>query len=714
MPIVKVDGIFGIPEMIPGESLQGVSPEQAGVILQRGGEELKLYKVPNWLTVRFESLEEQPTLLAQLKKQWHPVSIRPVARGQLVAFKVNRTQLESCLQTARQMDNVRFASHVYELDASPNTYLYLLDQLTVQFTVGFPLRAIDELTIALGLIREKGLEGAERTYVFQVDKKTAVENPIKLANRLMRHAEVLVAEPNVVVSTAPLYRPKEPLYSQQWHLHHQGGRNLAVNSHIDAEKAWDITRGSRSIVIAITDDAFDLNHPDLQGMGKLVGPRDLKNRDGLPMPSQEHENHGTAVAGLAVAEETGDGVVGVAPGCSFMPIQTTGYLDDESIEQLFDWTVEQGAAVISCSWSPAAVYFPLSLRQRSAINRAATKGRNGKGCVVLFSAGNANRPLNGKVRELGWPKNALRGVTQWLGGFAMHPDVITVSASTSLSRKAVYSNWGKHVSVAAPSNNGAPSMALPNVGQVETGPIVKGSFEGLGMTTADRTGGTGYSRTDYTSSFGGTSSACPVVAGVVGLMLSANPDLEASEVKQILQDTADKIEDSSPDPQLGLAYGRYDNRGHSLWFGYGKVNAYKAVKASQERYLATRRLSKTIEQTSAVTLDIPADRTAMQQAGITLNQRGQLQDIQVYIEIRHGFLGDLSISVIAPQGKTVLLQGRTLGRQTHLRKTYTLENTPALSLLMNHGIHGRWQLKIIDHSETHQGQLLQWSLKLGT
>ena len=712
MPIVKVDVVHQIPEMITGESLQGVSPEQAGIILQRGGEELKLYKVRNWLTIRFETLTEQTTLLEQLKKQWHPLAVKSVARGQLVALKVSRQKLESYLQMARQMDSVRFASHVYELAASPNTHLYLLEQLTVQFTAGLPLRTIDELTNELGLIREKGLDGNERTYVFRVGK-TAVENPIKLANRLMRHAQVLVAEPNVVVSTAPLYRPKDQLYSKQWHLQHQGGRGLAVNSHIDAEKAWDITRGSRSVVIAVTDDAFDLNHPDLQGMGKLVAPSDLKHRDGLPMPSQKYENHGTAVAGLAVAEETGNGVVGVAPGCSFMPIQTTGYLDDESIEQLFEWTVEQGAAVISCSWSPAAVYFPLSLRQRSAINRAATKGRNGKGCVVLFSAGNANRPLNGKVRELGWPKNALRGVTQWLGGFAMHPDVITVSASTSLNRKAVYSNWGKHVSVAAPSNNGPPSMALPDVGQVETGPVVKGSFEGLGMTTADRTGGTGYSRTNYTSSFGGTSSACPVVAGIVGLMLSANPDLEAVEVKQILQDTADKIEDKTRDPQLGLSYGSYDNRGHSLWFGYGKVNAYKAVKAARDRYLTNRRLTKTIEQTSAVTLTLPADRTAMQQAGITINQRGRLQDIQVYVEIRHGFLGDLSISVMSPQGKSVLLQGRTLGRQTQIRKTYTFENTPALSLLMNHGIHGRWQLKILDHSETHQGQLLQWSLKLG-
>ncbi|MBT9310628.1 S8 family serine peptidase [Leptothoe kymatousa] len=712
MPIVKVDRVFGVSEMVAGESLQGVNPEQAGLILQRGGEELWLYKVANWLTLRFEDLAEQSLVLEDLTRQWQPLEVRSVAQGQLVALKVKRQQLEDYLQRARQLPQVRFASHVYELAASPNTHLYLLEQLTVQFAANFPLREIDALGQELGLIRTKGLAGVERTYVFQVGP-SAMENPIKLANRLMRHAAVLVAEPNVVISTAPLYRPQDNLYRQQWHLQHQGGRGLVVNSHISAEKAWDITRGSRSVVVAVTDDAFDLNHPDLQGMGKLVGPRDLKNKDGLPMPAQSYENHGTSVAGLAVAEETGSGVVGVAPGCSFMPIQTTGFLDDESIEQLFDWAVAQGAAVISCSWSPAAVYFPLSFRQRNAINRAATRGRNGKGCVVLFSAGNANRPLNGKVQELGWPRNALRGVTQWLGGFAMHPDVITVSATTSLNRKAVYSNWGKQVSVAAPSNNGPPSMALPNVGQVETGPPVKGAMAGLGMTTCDRTGQTGYSRSDYTSSFGGTSSACPVVAGVVGLMLSANPDLSAAEVKQILQDTADKIEDTSPDPQLGLAYGRYDNRGHSLWFGYGKVNAYRAVKACRDRYLSTRRLSKTLEQTSAVTLTIPASRTDLQRAGITINQRGNLQDIQVYVDLRHPFLGDLSVSLRSPQGRTVLLQGRTLGRQTQLRKTYTFENTPALTLVMHEGIHGRWQLDIVDHTETHPGQLLQWSLKLG-
>ncbi len=108
-----------------------------------------------------------------------------------------------------------------------------------------------------------------------------------------------------------------------------------------------------------------------------------------------------------------------------MPIRTTGYLDDESIEQVFDWAMTKGASVISCSWGASAVYFPLSLRQRAAITRAATEGRNGKGCVIVFAAGNANRPTSGTVNESGWPNNLLQGPVKWLSGFAVHPDVIS-------------------------------------------------------------------------------------------------------------------------------------------------------------------------------------------------------------------------------------------------------------------------------------------------
>lgn len=691
---------------------KGVLPGREGEILQRGGEELRLHKVTNRLSLCLNDLAD----LAPLVDQWQPQQVENItthAVGQspvIVAWQLSADQIEIALDQLRALPTVLYASHVYELAASPGTYIYLANQLTVQFTDALSVMEIEAIAHSLGIIRSHALADSGNTYCFVVGP-AARQNPLKIANQLTRHPDVLLAEPNIIMAAAPLYRPTDSRYSEQWHLFHRGSStDLALTAHIWAEKAWDITRGSRSVVIAVTDDGFDLAHPDLQGMGKTVAPRDLKNRDDLPIPTG-NDNHGTAVAGVALAEENGVGVVGSAPGCSLMPIQTTGFLDDTSIEQIFGWAVEQGADVISCSWSPAAIYFPLSRRISRAINRAATEGRQGKGCVVLFSAGNANRPIEGKVEEMGWPENLLKGVTDWLSGFAIHPDVITVAASTSLNRKAAYSNWGRHISVAAPSNNGAPNMALSK-GTFKTGPLIAKSLAGRAVLTSDRTGSEGYTAGSYTG-FGGTSSACPLVAGVVGLMLSANPDLTAREVQQILQSTADKIVDTEPDPQLNQRYGTYDSSGHSLWFGYGKVNAYEAVKAAKERALRDRTLHKTLTAANQTAATIPDSDPRGIFSAITLAESGSLQDIKIYIQAEHEFLSDVSFTLLNPQGQSVLIQGRTLGRQTRLQKTYSLVSTPALRRLLNAEVKGRWRLQVIDHVPEHTGALERWELIVG-
>lgn len=82
----------------------------------------------------------------------------------------------------------------------------------------------------------------------------------------------------------------------------------------------------------------------------------------------------------------------------------------------------------------------------------------------------------------------------------------------------------------------------------------------------------GYAGGDYEFEFGGTSSACPLAAGVVALVLGANPDLSAAEVRQILESTARKIGDASD----------YDANGHSRTFGFGCVDASAAVSHSLE------------------------------------------------------------------------------------------------------------------------------------
>ncbi|MGF1568506.1 MAG: S8 family serine peptidase [Nodosilinea sp.] len=692
----------------PAFPTSGPRSAYLGEILQRGGEELRIEKVPTRFTTRLQS----PAALEPLRQQVRPIAVRAVAGGQLVEWQVAAAELETTLAQVRQHPAVRFASHVYRLIDSPQTWVYLTEQLTVQFAPDTPAPAIEAALAALGLAIEKPLVGIPATYVVRVTA-AAVENPIKIANRLIGQANVLTVEPNLVIETGGQYRPKDDRYPQQWHLFHSGGRNLTAGSHIQAEAAWDITRGARSIVIAVSDDGFDLDHPDLQGAGKLVAPIDLQDKDAVPLPVKQDENHGTAVAGLAIGEENGTGIVGVAPGCAFLPIRTTGFVDDAAIEKLFDEAVRRGADVISCSWSPASNYFPLTLRQTNALTRAATEGRNGKGCVIVFSAGNANRPVSGTVNETQWPQNALSGATKWLSGFAIHPDVIAVSASTSLGTKAAYSNWGDHIAVAAPSNNAPPNMALPRVGTVPTGPELRQYLPGLGMVTSDRTDAAGYDGSNYTNTFGGTSSSCPVVAGVAGLMLSVNPNLTAQEVREILQTTAEKIVDRNPDPQLGLQYGTYDAKGHSPWFGFGKVNAFAAVREAQQRAFANRRVSQVVKQQNQSPLAIPDHPSAGVESAIAIAAAGAVQDLQIEVKVDHEFLGDISLTLVAPSGASVLIQGRTLGQQTQLRQTYTLQTTPALVWLIGQPASGTWKLRVVDSAPGATGKLLEWGLKLG-
>ena len=687
----------------------GVPEKSLGILLQRGGEELALIKVSDRFTVRPTS----STVADQLRDELQIERERELKNAQLQEFTVAPNQRDATMQAARDNSEVAFASHVYQLKDNPETRVYLTNQLTIQFTPEVDERARSIIAAEFGLQPIKTVLSIPNTFVYQLTPQ-ATENPVKIANRLIGRPEILVAEPNIIIPQESHYRPKDPLYSKQWYLNNTGGSGIAVNSHINVEKAWDITRGVRAVVVAITDDAMDLNHPDFQGTGKIVAPKDFKDNDFLPLAESSDESHGTACAGVAVAEENGKGIVGVAPGCALMPIRTTGFLDDEAIEQLFEWAIINNASVISCSWGPAAVYFPLSLRQSAALTRAATQGRQGKGCVIVFAAGNANRPVNGTIFEKGWQDNILQGPTNWLGGFTIHPDTITVSACTSLSKKSAYSNWGTGVTVCAPSNNAPPGIWFEKTGYTATAPNIISSLPGLGIFTADLLGEIGYETGDFTDTFGGTSSACPVVAGVCALVLSANPDLTAQEVKNLIQETADKIVDRDADPQLGMRLGTYDTNGFSQWFGYGKVNAFKAVQAAKQRVSQPSQVGvQLLHGRNDNAAKIPDNNPQGIKSSIGVNIASPVREIQITVDLEHEFLGDLEVSIIAPSGQVVLLQGRTLGSRTVLQTTYSLDNTPALKQLLNKPAAGGWQLQVIDYSPLDTGTLNSWELLVG-
>lgn len=702
----------------------GVPETMLGLVLQRGGEELLLQKESTRFTIRLNDYAPR-NWQRQIPGTWS----RQISQVALHEIQVDGQQLDAVMSQCRHFDWVEFASHVYQCVENPETLVYLTDEVTLHFA-DIDEATREQIAATENLIFVRPVAGMENTLIFRVTPQSP-GNPIKIANRLVGQSEILSAEPNIVLQSQQLYRPQDHLYHKQWYLHNNGsGKQLASGSHIDAQKAWDLTRGLRSITVAIADDSIDLNHPDFQGMGKIVAPRDFRERDFVPLPGENSDNHGTACAGVAVAEETGTGIVGVAPGCALMPIRTSGYLDDNSIEQLFEWAMEKGADVISCSWGASGVHFPLSDRQRAAIHRAATQGRDGKGCVVVFAAGNANRPVNGTINESGWPNKALKGSTKWLNGYAVHPDTIAVSACSSLNKKAAYSNWGNSISVCAPSNNAPPGLWLQSTGYVQTPPQINTWLPGLGVFTTDRLGSAGYDTGDFTGTFGGTSSSCPVIAGVAALVLSVNPDLTVREVKQILQETADKIEDSAPDPQLGIRMGKYDGNGHSQWFGYGKVNAYKAVQRANRKRVRTLHVSRQIRAANHQKMEIADYKKEssrsfsllslfrqQQRIGttstISISESAAVRDVRVFVDIEHDFLGDLDIFLISPDETTVLLQGRTLGGQKVLSKTYSLQTTPTLKKVLNKSARGDWQLWIVDRAPGDTGKLHQWNIQLG-
>ncbi|MBE9028327.1 S8 family serine peptidase [filamentous cyanobacterium LEGE 11480] len=696
------------PNNNPAEGNAQMPAENRGLVLQRGGQEMILEKINDRFTVGQLKTDDTDQLAMRLHAQFNPGKMPT----QIAEFLVDPNEQEQAMRSARSSGQVGYASHVYQVKDDPTSRIYLTEQITVQFTPQTTATQITEIIQPLGLRQVKPIEDLLNTFVMELTAATT-ENPLKITNRLMQEAAVLTAEPNIVVAAQSHYRPRDPLYAKQWHLNHNGGRELTPGSHIYAEAAWDVTRGHRSIVVAVMDDAIDTNHPDFQGPGKIVAPRDFKGRDFQPDPGENWEDHGTACAGVAVAEENGIGVVGVAPECALMPIRTTGYLDDQTIEELFTWATENGAAVISCSWGPSAVNYPLSLRQKAAITRAATRGRRGKGCVILFAAGNANRPTNGTINEAGWERNTLSGPTKWYGGFTVHPDVITVAACTSLNRKSAYSNWGREISVCGPSNNAPPGVGLPSIGYVATPPQLRSSTPGLGIVTTDRIGAPGYDRSNYDDNFGGTSSACPLVAGVAALVLSANPQLTAREVRQILEQTADKILDPNPDPQFGLRKGTYESNGRSDWFGYGKVNAQKAVNAARSRRVNNYRVNRWLSALSNNKIAIPDGATSGISSRINIAEQDQVKNLQVTVDIDHQYLGDLSIELIAPSGEVALLQGRTLGRRTKLQTIYDLQNTPNLQRLLDQSTRGAWQLRLSDAIDGDQGTLNWWKLTIG-
>jgi subtilisin family serine protease len=536
----------------------------------RNGQKIKVKKEDDYFT----AYAKDEVDIEQIKSLPGVKEVEPI-QNNILKVNVKPGQLDKAMEMYRLETDQHIAHHAYTPINSSETRYYITDTIAVKFKEGTPKERIEKILEDTKVEIVKEYRDSDNTFTIKVTKASGM-NPVKLSNMLSEMEEVEFAEPDLINRFVTFYEPMDDLFKDQWHLKSWNGPHLVVNADVSSTEAWDITRGERSVVVAVIDDGCDLDHPDFVGENKIIYPKDYVDGDSNPFPVSGVGNyHGTPCAGVAIAEENGQGTVGIAPGCSFMPIRfDVKRTRDTVLREIFDY-VGRYADVISCSWGPPPRYAPLNSLLSNKIQQLARNGGpRGKGCVIVFAAGNYNCPLYDPVGNTSYRFRRDDQIYSTndaiLNGNATHPDVIAVSSSTSINKKALYSNWGNEIAVCAPSNNFHP---LDSSAQM----IGRGIF-----TTDNETYGLGFNQNSiYTNRFGGTSSACPLVAGIAALIISANPNLTAKEVKEIIQDTADKIVDNDIDPILNVNKGTYNQNGHSEWFGYGKINAAKAVRKAQ-------------------------------------------------------------------------------------------------------------------------------------
>lgn len=392
----------------------------------------------------------------------------------------------------------------------------------------------------------------DQVVVYDPQRKHSGEDLVEVSNLWMQLDEVVFATPNFV---SQFLRQGPPsIRSEEWHLRNQGGDGATAGEDVKITAAWKKTAGNSGIVVAVLDDGVDVEHPNLAGNiwnNPDTSSPDTVGRDFfVPADNPEHFNprpkrftfpfhllagndiHGTPCAGLIGALGREGGSVGAAPHCRILPVKIFHADELAPVENVANAVryAALHADILSCSWTSV-----LSPDIEQALEDAGLS-RQGRGAAVFCAAGN----------DFGSP----------VGFPARYPNAIAVGASTDKGELASYSNIGPQIAFVVPASGGVRDIFTTDV-----------SLANRGFNTGNRNQGGEDGL--HTNSFGGTSAATPLAAGVAALVLSVNPNLSRSDLRDLMARTADRI---GPD---------HDAQGHSNQFGFGRINAGRAVTEAE-------------------------------------------------------------------------------------------------------------------------------------
>jgi subtilisin family serine protease len=506
-------------------------------------------------------------------------------------------------------------------------------------------------------------------YIFQVAGSDVSQAAAQTAQNAFASDSRIEAFEQLVLLERPSRLPTDPQYTNQWHLNNTGQNGGTAGEDINVVPAWNAGYTGTGIIIGIVDDGLQRTHADLSPNYNAAASYDYFSNDSDPSPTSS-DAHGTSVAGIAAAADNTKCGVGVAYDATLAGQRLTsgGTTDQMEADALGNTKASsQYVDIANSSWGPPddgqLVEGP-GLLTKAAIEERITNGRNGKGVVYVWAGGNG-------------------GTTDDAGadGYANSRYTISVSATDFKGDRASYSERGSAHLVNAPSSGAT-----------------------VGTTTTDLIGANGYNGLadqDCTNAFGGTSSAAPTVAGVVALMLQANPNLTWRDVQHVLVETAEKN-----DPTDGSWFNNAAGYHVSEYYGFGRVDAAAAVNMAS----TWTNVSAAQTDTSGV-LSVNQSIPDNNQTGVsrTFNNASspitKLEHVEVTVNVTHPYRGDLSFILTSPSGTvSKLMQGRpdpndNFSNWTFMSVQFWGENPV-----------GNWTLKVVDNAAVDVGTFVDWKI----
>lgn len=448
--------------------------------------------------------------------------------------------------------------------------------------------------------------------------------------------------------------PSDPSYRDQWHLHNSNGINVNVIP------AWEMGYTGRGVTIGVVDDGLQSTHPDISHYN-AAGSYDINQGDADPTPHYG-DDHGTSAGGVAAASRNSVCGVGAAFEAGLSGIRLIADYTTDAQEASGLSFRKDINHIYTNSWGPnddgRRLEGPGSLTLR-AMEDAVTTGRNGKGSIYVWAGG------NGKSG----------GDNCNYDGYANSRFAITIGAVDYMGKQTYYSEPCASLLACAPSSGSSRSI-----------------------TTTDLLGNAGTSSSDCTGTFGGTSAAAPLVAGVVALILEANPNLGWRDVQHILVNTSKKVD--------GGDAGWFTNGGgfaHNHKYGFGLVDAGAAVQFAlyHVNLPSNKIIDSGVKAVGGALLDYQVT-----EAGVEITDNIIVESVDLIITAAHTVRGDLTITLVSPFGTESIMQETHNDRNANINwKFNTVRSWGERSK-------GKWTVRIEDKRAGNTGNWASFQLKI--